>query len=157
QKQGQTTFFVNAALRSFVDHACHAAPASCCPMFPCMLSSAETIVSKCFFADPDRSYYLFQLGRLLRPSGCVLHAYCLKTNHVHLLLTFLHEGACARLMKHLGQLHTQYVNKLYGRIGTLWEGRFDRTACSRTAYEAVRSNRHAVGRPLPLLLGSDRR
>jgi putative transposase len=27
-------------------------------------------------------------------------------------------------MKGLGQLHTQYVNKTYGRSGTLWEGRF---------------------------------
>jgi putative transposase len=27
-------------------------------------------------------------------------------------------------MKHLGQLHTQYMNRTYGRTGTLWEGRF---------------------------------
>ena len=27
-------------------------------------------------------------------------------------------------MKHLGQLHSQYVNRTYGRTGTLWEGRF---------------------------------
>jgi putative transposase len=79
---------------------------------------------QCFFADSDRSYYLFQLGRLLRPAGCVLHAYCLMTNHVHLLVTALHKDGCARLMKHLGQLHSQYVNRLYRRSGTLWEGRF---------------------------------
>lgn len=27
-------------------------------------------------------------------------------------------------MKHLAQLQTQYVNRTYGRSGTLWEGRF---------------------------------
>jgi putative transposase len=27
-------------------------------------------------------------------------------------------------MKHVGQLHSQYVNRIYGRTGTLWEGRF---------------------------------
>jgi putative transposase len=27
-------------------------------------------------------------------------------------------------MKHLGQLHSQYVNRNYGRTGSLWEGRF---------------------------------
>ena len=27
-------------------------------------------------------------------------------------------------MKHLGQLHTQYMNRTYDRSGSLWEGRF---------------------------------
>jgi putative transposase len=79
---------------------------------------------QCFYEEQDRSFYLFHLARLLRPVGCVLHAYCLMTNHVHLLVTSLHKEGCARLMKHLGQLHTQYVNRNYGRSGTLWEGRF---------------------------------
>ena len=78
----------------------------------------------CFFREEDRAFYLHHLGRLLRPSGCILHAYCLMTNHVHLLLTPLHVSSCGLLMKHLGQLHSQYVNRTYGRTGTLWEGRF---------------------------------
>lgn len=49
---------------------------------------------------------------------------CLMTNHVHLLATAQEETGCAFLMKHMGQLHTQYVNRRYGRSGTLWEGRF---------------------------------
>src|SRR5258706_1335850 len=78
----------------------------------------------CFFRDEDRAFYLHHLERLLRPSGCILHAYCLMTNHVHLLLTPLHASSCGSLMKHLGQLHSQYVNRTYERTGTLWEGRF---------------------------------
>ncbi|MGQ0543901.1 MAG: transposase [Betaproteobacteria bacterium] len=78
----------------------------------------------CFFAEQDRDFYLFHLSRLLPRTGCALHAYCLMTNHVHLLLTPAEPAGCARLMKHLGQLHTQYVNRHYGRSGTLWEGRF---------------------------------
>lgn len=27
-------------------------------------------------------------------------------------------------MKGIGQLHTQYMNRTYGRTGSLWEGRF---------------------------------
>lgn len=53
----------------------------------------------CFFSDEDRSFYLFHLDRLLQPSGCALHAYCLMTNHVHLLLTAGSPDSCARLMK----------------------------------------------------------
>lgn len=79
---------------------------------------------RCFYEDEDRSFYLHHLSRLLAKSQCALHAYCLMTNHVHLLLTPTTVESCARLMKALSQLHTQYVNKTYGRSGTLWEGRF---------------------------------
>lgn len=78
----------------------------------------------CFFEEEDRSFYLFHLRRLLPRTECLLHAYCLMTNHVHLLLTPRAPASCAGLMKGLGQLHTQYVNRQYGRSGTLWEGRF---------------------------------
>jgi putative transposase len=46
------------------------------------------------------------------------------TNHVHLLLTPDSAGGSGRLMKGLGQRYVQYVNRTYGRSGTLWEGRF---------------------------------
>lgn len=78
----------------------------------------------CFHEEQDRSFYLFHLRRLLGPSGCGLHAYCLMTNHVHLLLTSSTDGGCARLMQRVAQLHTQYVNRTYRRSGSLWEGRF---------------------------------
>jgi len=79
---------------------------------------------QCFFEEQDRSFYLFHLSRLLPRSECALHAYCLMTNHVHLLLTPSAPDSCARLMKDIGQLYTQYVNRAYGRSGSLWEGRF---------------------------------
>lgn len=78
----------------------------------------------CFHSEQDRSHYLFQLRRLSAPSGCAVHAYCLMTNHVHLLVTPEKAESCAKLMKQLGQLHTQYVNRVYRRTGTLWESRF---------------------------------
>jgi putative transposase len=78
----------------------------------------------CFRDEQDRRFYLFHLSRLLRRSECALHAYCLMTNHVHMLVTPAAPDSCARLMKHIGQLHTQYINRTYGRSGSLWEGRF---------------------------------
>lgn len=80
--------------------------------------------STCFFDDEDRAFYLFHLGRLLPRAYCRLHAYCLMSNHVHLLLTSEQADGCGALMKGIGQLYTQYVNKRYGRCGSLWEGRF---------------------------------
>jgi len=78
----------------------------------------------CFVNDEDRNFYLFHLARGLGRFGCQLHAYCLMTNHVHLLLTPEGAESCAPLMKHMGQLHSQYFNKRYKRTGSLWEGRF---------------------------------
>ncbi len=78
----------------------------------------------CFVNDEDRNFYLFHLARGLGRFGCELHAYCLMTNHVHLLLTPKGAESCAALMKHMGQLHSQYFNKRYKRTGSLWEGRF---------------------------------
>jgi putative transposase len=80
---------------------------------------------RCFYEESDYAFYLFHLRRLLPQSQCRLHAYCLMSNHVHLLLTPEKLDSCARLMKHLAQLHTQYVNRTYQRSGTLWEGRFN--------------------------------
>lgn len=80
---------------------------------------------QCFYQDCDRAFYLFHLRRQLAHAQCSLHAYCLMTNHVHLLLTPAALESCARLMKAVAQLHTQYVNRTYGRSGTLWEGRFN--------------------------------
>ena len=79
---------------------------------------------RCFYEEEDRGFYLFHLSRLLPKAGCALHAYCLMTNHVHLLLTAKSADGCAALMKGIGQFHTQYMNRTHGRTGSLWEGRF---------------------------------
>lgn len=80
--------------------------------------------SACFYADDDYLRYLDTLSRLSRKCGCAIHAYVLMTNHVHLLLTPEKADSAALLMKHLGQRYVQYINRVYRRSGTLWEGRF---------------------------------
>jgi putative transposase len=78
----------------------------------------------CFFDPTDYAFYLEQLAALAARAGCAVHAYCLMTNHVHLLLTPATAEGCGVLMKHLGQRYAQHVNRTYRRSGTLWEGRF---------------------------------
>jgi putative transposase len=78
----------------------------------------------CFFADDDYALYLAHLQELTAKFECALHAYCLMTNHVHLLLTPQTANGGALLMKNQGQRYVQHVNRAYRRSGTLWEGRF---------------------------------
>jgi putative transposase len=80
--------------------------------------------SACFFADEDYRFYLNHLTEQAQAQGCAVHAFCLMTNHVHLLLTPEGPDSLSQLMKRLGQRYVQYVNRTYRRSGTLWEGRF---------------------------------
>lgn len=79
---------------------------------------------RCFFSDPDYVLYLRLLGLFARRHDCRVHAYCLMTNHVHLLLTPPDREGCSGLMKVLTQVYTQQINKSRQRTGSLWEGRF---------------------------------
>ena len=78
----------------------------------------------CFYADEDYRKYLEWLQEYAAKTGCLVHAYVLMTNHVHLLVSIAVRGSAGSLMKALGQRYVQYVNRSYRRRGTLWEGRF---------------------------------
>ncbi|MFV0436462.1 MAG: transposase [Desulfopila sp.] len=78
----------------------------------------------CFFTDEDYRLYLAWLGEYSCNTNCEIHAYVLMNNHVHLLLTPKYKESAGDLMKRLGQRYVQYINRTYGRSGTLWEGRF---------------------------------
>ncbi|MGQ0511936.1 MAG: transposase [Betaproteobacteria bacterium] len=88
----------------------------------------------CFVDDEDRAFYLHHLGRLASQACCALHAYCLMTNHVHLLVTPERADGCAELFRRLGVVYTQYFNKRHERTGTLWEGRFRSSLIQTEAY-----------------------
>ncbi len=78
----------------------------------------------CFYADEDYLSYLEWLKEYSDKSGCKIHAYVLMTNHVHLLVSSDNVEAIGAMMKALGQRYVQYINRSYGRSGTLWEGRY---------------------------------
>lgn len=88
----------------------------------------------CFFAEEDYQFYLEWLQEYASSSGCLVHAYVLMTNHVHLLLTPKESGSAGGLMKRLGQRYVQYINRTYQRSGTLWEGRFRSCIAQEDAY-----------------------
>ncbi len=77
----------------------------------------------CFFSDDDYRYYRQCLEKGLKRYRVQCHAYCLMTNHVHLLLTPSDETGISRMMALLGKNYVMYINKTYRRTGTLWEGR----------------------------------
>lgn len=88
-----------------------------------------------FADDNDYQYYLNNLWEGKEKLGCRVYAYCLMTNHVHLVVDPGRKPArLSLLMKHVAGRPTRYVNALEHRTGTLWEGRFKSSPIQRDAY-----------------------
>lgn len=77
-----------------------------------------------FAESADFERYLSDLRELKEALGIKVYAYCLMTNHVHLLLAPGEAtSSLGQLMKALAARMTRYRNKVEGRTGTLWESR----------------------------------
>ena len=78
-----------------------------------------------FVDDDDYSYYLDTLGNWSRQLQVKVYAWCLMTNHVHLLLDPGDDiKSIGLLMKRLAGRQTRFVNKQENRTGSLWDGRY---------------------------------
>ncbi|MEJ2365624.1 MAG: transposase [Deltaproteobacteria bacterium] len=67
--------------------------------------------------------FLDILDETVGRQGWLCHAYCLMDNHYYLLIeTPL--GELSKGMMRLNQLYTQKFNRLHGRVGHLFQGRY---------------------------------
>jgi len=77
-----------------------------------------------FFCDEDYRAYLSIFCEQSEKFGLSVDGYCLMTNHVHLIATPANEASLAKAVGRTHFLYTQYVNRLHGRSGHLWQNRF---------------------------------
>ncbi|MBT2342327.1 MULTISPECIES: transposase, partial [Pseudomonas] len=88
-----------------------------------------------FAGAEDYRRYLSDLRELKDAFGVKVYAYCLMTNHVHLLLAPGESVAgLGQLMKALAARATRYRNRLEGRSGTLWESRYKSSVVQSDSY-----------------------
>lgn len=87
-----------------------------------------------FFADGDYRLYLEFFTEVAERYGCAIHAYVLMTNHVHILMTPMTEDGPSRCLQDLGRKYVRYINLMYKRSGTLWEGRFKSALIDSSRY-----------------------
>jgi len=71
----------------------------------------------------DREKFLDYLESSVTRYGAVIHAYCLMTNHYHLLLE-TPEGNLPEIMRHINGAYTNYYNTKRKRAGHLFQGRY---------------------------------
>lgn len=77
-----------------------------------------------FFVDDDRRTYLDLLRIHCERYGLRTLGYCLMTNHVHLITVPAREESLAKAVGRTNFRYTQYINRMHGRSGHLWQNRF---------------------------------
>ncbi len=86
-----------------------------------------------FLDDEDCARFLHSLGQAKEASGCSVLAYCLMSNHAHLVLRTGDEPIGA-VVKRLGVRYAGWFNRKYGRVGHLFQDRFKSLPVEDDAY-----------------------
>lgn len=76
-----------------------------------------------FKSQKDREQFLSYLESATFRYGAVIHAYCLMSNHYHLLLE-TPSGNLSQIMQHINGAYTNYFNVKRKRYGHLFQGRY---------------------------------
>ena len=77
-----------------------------------------------FFRDSDRTTYLDWLGEYCRRYAVKVLAYCLMSNHVHLVVVPSTADGLAKVFRPLHSRYAARVNKLKNWTGHLWQARY---------------------------------
>jgi putative transposase len=92
-----------------------------------------------FFTDEDRVAYRSWLREYAEQYEVDILAYCLMTNHIHLVAVPETEDGLQKMLKPLHMRYAQRINRAQGWKGHLWQGRFFSSALDETyLWAAVR-------------------
>lgn len=83
-------------------------------------NNRETI----FLDEEERHQYLGLLKKYSDRHGMKVLAYCLMSNHVHILGIPEKADSLGNTLRDTHMRYSQYVNRKYKRSGHLWQGRF---------------------------------
>ena len=99
-----------------------------------------------FLDDDDRTWFLTVLTRLVKRESWLCLAYCLMSNHYHLVLR-VSEATLSRGMGWLNGLYAQAFNKRHKRRGHLFDSRY-RLTFIETEEHLAEACRYAVLNPV---------
>ena len=88
-----------------------------------------------FFSEEDRSVYLGWLKAYCDKYKVEVLAYCLMTNHIHLIAVPKSEDGLQKVLKPLHMRYAQRINRNRGWKGHLWQGRFFSSPWMNHIYE----------------------
>ena len=86
-----------------------------------------------FLSDDDRTSFLNLLGREVKQQRWNCYAYCLMSNHYHIVIE-TPEGNLVLGMRRLNGAYSQEFNRRHGRVGHLFQGRYKSIIVDRESY-----------------------
>lgn len=86
-----------------------------------------------FLSDHDRNQFLRVLFRIVKLHNWLLHSYCLMGNHYHILVE-TPDGNLSKGMRDLNGIYSQIFNRIHGRDGHLFQGRFKSFVIEKETY-----------------------
>jgi putative transposase len=96
--------------------------------------------------DVDRDAFLNVLAEVVDRFNWICHAFCLMTNHYHLVVETV-EGNLSRGMRQLNGMYTQGSNRRHHRVGHLFQGRYKGLLVDKDAY-LLELSRYVVLNPV---------
>ena len=87
-----------------------------------------------FAEESDYLHYLNILKKYKEKFNFKLFAYCLMTNHIHLLIKTPANGTISEIMKAITIAHTRHYHHKYNASGHIWQGRFKSPVVSCDEY-----------------------
>ena len=88
-----------------------------------------------FHSREDQQKFISLLEKAKHRLGFYVYAYCLMTNHLHLLIERRSETV-GRIMQRVLTGYSQYYNKRYHKVGHLFQGRHKSILCQSDPYLA---------------------
>jgi putative transposase len=86
-----------------------------------------------FLDDGDRQLFLNVLATVCHRLHWLCYAYCLMTNHYHLVIE-TPDGNLAKGMRQLNGVYTQRFNRRHDHVGHILQGRYKAILVERDAY-----------------------
>ena len=94
------------------------------PGYPHHITQSGNRCQDVFFHDEDYAAYLSLLKAWCGKEGIEIWAYCLMTNHVHLIVKPDKESNLSRAIGEVHRRYTRMINFRENWRGYLWQGRF---------------------------------
>jgi len=86
-----------------------------------------------YLDDEDRQQFLALLGEVCDLYNWVCHAYCLMSNHYHLLIE-TPDANLAKGMRQLNGVYSQFFNRRHDFVGHVFQGRYKAIHVEKESY-----------------------
>jgi REP element-mobilizing transposase RayT len=99
-----------------------------------------------YLEDEDRTNWLGLRDEVCSRFNWISHAYCLMTNHYHVVVETV-EGNLSQGMRHLNGVYTQNFNRRHNRVGHVFQGRYKAILVEKDSY-LLELSRYVVLNPV---------